>query len=162
MIVRFIARDDKRWGLVAPALAALIPLVAILTHFSTYDRSADTRDAVNGERILSAVAPDAVIWSYWDVRTTLLYLTAVKRVRPDVQVLDHRSYAKYGSLDDAMIAVDVGTDSSLRGRPSYFIPPDDHERAAAARRLVLDPVLRVDLPYGFDYRGSGWLYRVRR
>jgi hypothetical protein len=161
-IGRFIARDDKRWKLVAPTLAALIPLIAVLTHFSTYDRSTDRRDAVNGERILSTVAPDAVIWSYWDVRTTLQYLTAVKRVRPDVQVLDHRSYAKYGSLDDATIADDVGTDSSLGARPYYFIPPNDQERATVAHRLVLDPVLRVDLPYGFDYRGSGWLYRVRR
>jgi hypothetical protein len=162
IIGRFIARDHKRWESLAPALAALIPLIAVLTHFSTYDRSTDTRDAVNGERILSAVAPDAVIWSYWDVRTTLQYLTAVKRVRPDVQVLDHRSYAKYGSLDDATIADDVSTDSLFATRPYYFIPPNDQERATVAHRLVLDPVLPVDLPYGFDYRGSGWLYRVRR
>jgi hypothetical protein len=159
---RFATRYHTRWGLLAPALAVLIPVVALVTRFSTYDRSADTRDAVNGERILSTVAPHAVIWSYWDVRTTLQYLNVVKHVRPDVTVLDHRSYAKYGSLDDAAVAVDVGLDSSFGSRPYYFIPLTDEERAAAARRVGLDPVLPVDLPYDFDNRFSGWLYRVRR
>jgi Gpi18-like mannosyltransferase len=159
---RFIPSEHKRWALLGPPLAVLIPVLAVVMHFSTYDRSRDTRDAANGKRILSAVAPNAVIWSYWDVRTTLQYLTIVKHLRPDVTVLDHRSYTKYGYLDDAVVGVDVGKDSSFATRPYYFIPLTEEQRATVARRFALDPVLPIDLPYAFDYRFSGWLYRVRR
>jgi hypothetical protein len=162
MIGRALQRDRKVWQPMLPALAVLIPLVALVSHFSTYDRSADRRDTENGERILSAVAPNAVIWSYWDVRTTLQYLTRVQGFRSDVSVLDHGVYGKYQSTDDAVIAVDVAQDPSLAHRPYYFVPPSPQEQAQAAQSLSLEPVVSVDLPFGFDYRGSGWLYRVRR
>lgn len=157
-----IARAEVRVHLLVPALAVLIPLVAIAAHFSTFDRSADRRDALNGEKILSAVAPNAVIWSYWDVRTTLQYLTAVEHVRPDVEVLDHRAYANYRSLDDGTVALDIGMDPAFAGRPYYLIAPSDAERAAVAQHFALEPVVPIDLPYGFDYRGKGWLYLVHR
>jgi hypothetical protein len=144
------------------ALAVLIVVVAVASRFSTYDRSGDTRDAVNGGRVISTVAPGAVVWSYWDVRTTLQYLTVVEHERPDVTVLDHRAYAKYGSIDDAVVAVKVARDPSFAGRPYYFITASEGERATAGQSIGLEPVLPIDLPYSFDDRFKGWLYRVRR
>jgi hypothetical protein len=149
--------------LAAAALAAVIPILALATRYSTYDRSSDTRNAENGGRILAALPPNAVVWAYWDVRTTLQYLTAARHERPDVTVLDHRAYAKYDTIDDATVALDVAADPAYAGRPYYFIPPFDSERAQVAARVALQPVARVDIPYGFDYyAGAGWLYRVVR
>jgi hypothetical protein len=159
---RSLARVDRRAQLLASSVAILIPLFAVVNHFSRYDRTGDKRDATNGMRILSAVAPDAVIWSYWDVRTTLEYLTAVEHVRPDVEVLDHRAYTKYRSLDDATVAVDIAADRKFTGRPLYYIPITGGQRAAVADQLELDPVLQIDLPYDFDNRYAGSLYLVKR
>jgi hypothetical protein len=160
-------RVDKRVLLLAPVLAFVIPLYAVATHYSAHDRSSDTRDQVNGETILSAMAPGAVVWSYWDVRTTLEYLTQVKHFRPDVQVLDHRMYARYGcagceGLGDASVALGVATDPLFISRPFYYLPIDPTQHGIVAARLRLDPVVQVDLPSGSDYRGTGWLYLVRR
>jgi hypothetical protein len=162
IIVSTFQRVDKRVLLLAPAVAALIPLYAVATHYSAHDRSGDTRDQVNGETILSAMAPGAVVWSYWDVRATLEYLTQVKHFRPDVQVLDDRTYAKYKSYDDGTVAIDIGLDPSFAARPYYYIPVFDFHRAAVAQRFRLKPIAPIDLPFGYDDRGRGWLYLVER
>jgi len=144
------------------AAALLIPLGAVASHYSSYDRSGDRRDLVNGERILSALPSHSVIWSYWDVRTTLQYLVEIENLRPDVTVLDHRAYGKYGTGNDVAVALGVAADPALAGRPLYYLPSNDQERQAVARRYTLRPAVKVEIPYGFDDRRNGWLFAVRR
>jgi hypothetical protein len=154
--------ESRRLPVVAGALGLLIPVAALATNYATYDRSSDTKDAVNGRRILAALAPNAVVWAYWDVRTTLQYLTEAGHVRKDVTVLDHRAYAKYRSISDYTVALDVATDPSLADRPYYLITPFDQDRASLAEKLTLEPVLTIELPYGFGDLGRGRLWRVER
>jgi hypothetical protein len=101
---------------------------------------------------------NAVVWSYWHVRATLQYLTEVKHLRPDVQ-LDDRTDAKYKSYDDGTVAIDIGKDPSFAARP-YYIPILEFHRADVAQRFTLKPVAPIDLPFGYDDRGRGWLYLV--
>jgi hypothetical protein len=142
---------------------ALVPTIAVIQHYHTYDRSGDNRDATNADGILSVLAPNAVVWSYWDVRTTLEYETAVAHRRPDVDVLDHRAYARYGcpncaAVGGVPIAIGMVHDPAFAGRPTYFVPVSDAQKAEVAKQLNVRPVIQIDLPYGFDQRGTGWLY----
>jgi hypothetical protein len=147
--------------------ALAIPLATLVIHYSTRDRSGDNRDAANGARILAAAAPNAVIWSYWDVRTTLEYLHSAEHVRPDVDILDHRAYGRYGcpgceGSGDAVVALGVASDPSLANRPFYYVPLTQAQLDSVAQKYRVKPVVRIETPFGFDYRGTGWLYRVER
>ena len=151
----------------AVIVAALaMPAWAFARGLSPYDRSRDVRDERNAARIFRALRPRAVVWSYWDVRTTLQYEHFVAKMRPDVEIVDHRAYARYQSDDDSAVALALARDRRYAHRPLYVIPGVVGERAEVAaleRRVRVKPVLKLGKPSeAVVYNGGGHLYLVER
>jgi transmembrane protein TMEM260 (protein O-mannosyltransferase) len=156
------AESGPGWGAIVATAAVLVPVYAVATHYSTYDRSGDRRDAATGMRILDLVEPGATIWSYWDVRETLLALTLAEHVRPDVTVLDDRAYRTYGQRDTSVV-VGAAEDAAAAGRPFYVVSLYNFIFDALTQAgFRLEPVATIELPSGFDDRFSGTLNRVTR
>jgi len=145
---------------------AVVPLVSLLTGYHGHDQSHETTDRLNAERILAALPAHAVIWSYWDIRTTLQYLHAVDGVRPDVTILDDRADAQLGgegayAASYDLVANAVASDPKLAGRPIAFIPypyESPYANRTGIVRYQLRQFLVVQRPYGFDFLPDGWLY----
>jgi hypothetical protein len=148
------------------SLSLVGPGWAFAHGISRYDRSGDKRDERNATRILLALKPNAVVWSYWDVRTTLQYEHFAEKMRPDVDILDHRAYVEYESDTDADVALAIARDRQYAGRPVYVLPGVAYEQSEVATlRTEFDvrPVLHVGEPSeAVDYRGGGRLYFVER
>jgi Ca2+/Na+ antiporter len=173
-IISVARRGTRRDGSAMPRLIAGAVIVAALAMpawafargFSRYDRSRDVRDQRNAARILLALKPGAIVWSYWDVRTTLQYERFVAKVRADVEIIDHRAYVRYRSDDDAAVALALANDPRYAHRPLYLIPGVEGEQsevAALRTRFGVKPVLKLGEPSeALAYHGGGHLYIVER
>jgi Protein of unknown function (DUF2723) len=167
-------RGTRRGGPAMPRLttgaviiaALAMPAWAFARGLSPYDRSRDVRDERNAARIFLALRPRAVVWSYWDVRTTLQYEHFVAKMRPDVEIVDHRAYARYRSDDDSAVALALARDRRYAHRPLYVIPGVEGEKAEIAAlktQFGVKPVLKLGEPSeAVVYHGGGHLYLVER
>lgn len=142
----------------------LIPADALKSGYRRYDQSRNHQDEINARTILSALPPRAVIWAYWDVRTSLQYEHFVEGVRPDVTIFDHRSSQGVGSPFAATydaVAEAVERDPRLTGRPVCYIPYP-YQAVVSAPGYTLRPLVRVGRPWGLNRLEPGWLYEVKR
>lgn len=114
-------------GLLAPSVADLA------TRRAEADRSRDTGAAEWLDSVLPAIAPDAILISWWSTSTPLWYAELVDGRRTDIEVLDDRTILDrgYGSA--------LGVIGRFFGaRPVYVIRanPRDLAEVQAAWRLL--------------------------
>jgi len=129
-----------RW--MVPGLAALALVAHALISFpATYERvdASHDRDArVWLNATFQALAPDAVIISWWSYSTPMWYGQYVEGLRPDVLVMDDRTI-----LDAGLVDVHGAIERYLGERPVYLIRlPRDIEAIASRHRLSLVQGLR--------------------
>jgi hypothetical protein len=122
-------------GAVALLLGAalLVPTWQSLTaRHDAIDRSADTATATWMRQALDALAPDAVVMSWWSYSTPLWYGTLVEGRRPDVTIVDDSNlvYQNLGTAADVIA-------SYLGRRPVYVIRSSGADLQALAVRFVL-------------------------
>ena len=121
--------------LVVPTLLSLEPRAAVA------DRSDDRRAKVWVDRAMAAMAPDAVVVSWWSFSTPLWYAQHVEGQRPDVAIIDDRT-----RLDEDLGDIYDVIDANLPNRPVYVIRADPREVRELGLRYQLDPI------DGFDAR----------
>jgi hypothetical protein len=147
---------------------AAVPLVAVVSRYGSYDQSGNRVDLVNAQRILAALPPHAVIWVYWDIRTTLQYEHFVDGQRPDVTILDLRSVREMGGAPAFdQFAVAASFDPALKGRPLCIIPdphvnPDPTASSTPGSDFYLRRLAPIVRPYGYGYVSGDWLYLIQR
>ena len=141
----------------------LLPVNGLRANYRSLDAHAIRRNERNGLAVLRALPASCVLWSYWDLRSELMYLRYVENVRPDVTILDHRSTTLLGSsfAVSATSLYDGVTSSALyRGRPVCFVPlPGEPASSDTVAATVLT---RTDRPWGLSYRTPGEVYLLER
>lgn len=103
--------------------------LAVVPAIGRYDRldlSGDRRGRVVVDTTFRAVAPDAVIISWWSMSTPLWYGQHVEGRRPDVTILDDRDI-----LDDGYGDTVAAVEAHLGKRPVYLIRHEDQIEALA-------------------------------
>jgi hypothetical protein len=115
------------------AAALLVPTAADLgDRRAEFDRHADAGAQAWLDEVLPALAPDAVVVSWWSTSTPLWYAQLVQARRTDVEIVDDRTILDrgYGTTDGA-IGLFLGT------RPVYVIRASERDLAdvLAAYRL---------------------------
>jgi hypothetical protein len=144
------------------ARSRFLPVVAFVGHYAAHDESDNRRDLETARTVLRVAPRHAVIWAYWDVRTSLQYEHFVEGKRPDVTILDHRSSIELKStfavtyLD---LARGAAADPALAGRPLCFIGPP-YLPAITRPGFTLRRLATIRLPWGFQYLGRGPVYLV--
>ena len=122
------------------ALALLLPtLQAIPIRFAAVDESQDRKAASWTDHVLSTMAPDALIVSWWDYSTPLWYAQRVEGRRPDLTIVDDRT-----RLDEGLGDITDVIDANLGHRPIYVIRDDPDEIVLLAARYQLDPIDGAD------------------
>jgi hypothetical protein len=99
------------------------------------DRHADTAAAQWLDEVLPALAPDAVVVSWWSASTPLWYAQVVEGRRTDVFVADDRTILDEG-LGDAVSTID----RFLGQRPVYAIRANGEDVAELMEKFELLPV----------------------
>jgi hypothetical protein len=119
----------------ALVLALLVPSVGDLpARRAQADRHLDTEAGYWLSQVLPALAPDAVVVSWWSTSTPLWYAKYVLGERPDIDVVDDRTM-----LDlDLGGALDV-IDRYLGTRPVYVIRANGRDLAEVMAAFVLVP-----------------------
>jgi hypothetical protein len=132
--------------LIVPTLAAVAP------RYPEVDESADTATQSWLDATLPALAPNAVLISWWSYSTPLWYAQFVEGQRPDVFVVDDRTM-----IDQHLGTADEVIARYLGQRPVYVIRlPEDLD--ALRTHYVLTPVsLGGGWPDGTLYRVDGVL-----
>jgi hypothetical protein len=129
-----------RLDLVAPAVL-VVSLLGLAVAPATGRVQAPPPAATDGRAFLraafEAVAPDAVIISWWSYSTPLWYGRYVEGDRPDVTIIDDRDI-----LDDGYGDVEHAIDRWLGQRPVYIIRLGSDVPPLAAR-YELEPVASV-------------------
>jgi hypothetical protein len=119
-------------------VAALLLAPAVLGapgRLPALDESGDRSAADWTDRALAAMAPDAVIVSWWSFSTPLWYAQRVEGRRPDLTIIDDRT-----RLDEGLGDVTAVIDANLATRPVYVIRSDPDEVAQLAARYQLEPI----------------------
>lgn len=80
--------QDTRFYWPARLLLVATLLVAVAWNWQRVDRSADWSAREQGEEVLDAVAPDAIIVGWWDTVPVVQYLQLVENRRPDVLAIN--------------------------------------------------------------------------
>jgi hypothetical protein len=114
------ARRAERATAVAAAIVGIVLLLPAIGELDARrqaaDRSTDTGAQQWLDEALPAVAPNAVLVSWWSTSTPLWYAQRVQGLRPDVTIVDDRTM-----LDEGLgRAVDV-ISANLGKRPVYAI-----------------------------------------
>jgi transmembrane protein TMEM260 (protein O-mannosyltransferase) len=147
MIPRRVAPSVAEWLSVALAIALLVPGIAVAsTSRRAADRSFDHSAQLWLDEALPALAPNAVVVSWWSLSTPLWYAQNVEGRRPDVFIVDDRTILDldFGSATGVV-------DRFFGQRPVYVIRLNDHDLG-----LILD---HYDLTKLFG-NGSDALYQV--
>jgi Protein O-mannosyl-transferase TMEM260-like len=144
-------------GVAAAAVVSIGLLVPSLLGSSTVramaDRSRDTEARTWVDEALTAVAPNAVLVSWWATSTPLWYAQKVQGERTDVFIVDDRT----------MLDLDLGgaTDvigANLGHRPVYVIRANPHDLGLVTALFQIQPVLdAAGRPIG---AGATALYQV--
>jgi hypothetical protein len=123
----------------AMAIAAVILLVPSLVGFNAraqlVDESTDTAAQDWTHDVLAALAPNAVVVSWWSYSTPLWYATIVDGLRPDISIIDDRT-----RLDCDLGELDHVIDLYLPTRPVYLIRNGTSELPALEGRFQLVPI----------------------
>jgi 4-amino-4-deoxy-L-arabinose transferase-like glycosyltransferase len=141
---RFDGGDGRRgWtgtlvrpvGLVVVALLLVGPsLLALPARAGSpaIDESGNTAAQVWTDDVLGALAPDAVVVSWWSYSTPLWYATIVDARRADICIIDDRDRLDFnlGDLDQVI-------DRYLATRPVYLIRNGSSELGALAGRYTI-------------------------
>src|SRR5207244_680601 len=117
------------------------------------DRSGDTGAASWSSETFAAVAPDAVVVSWWATSTALWYGQKVDGLRSDIFIVDDRTMLDLhlGGATDVIAA-------NLGQRPVYVIRANPRDLGLVLAKFDLQPVVGADgQPIG---EGSSALYRV--
>lgn len=119
---------------VTMAAVLLVPTLFTLdARFARVDRSRDDVAARWVDHALTAMAPDAVIVSWWSYSTPLWYAQHVEGRRPDVAIVDDRT-----RLDDGLGDVTDVIDANLPERPVYVIRLEPAEIRTLEERYALE------------------------
>ena len=117
-------------GGVVLALAAILPLSALVIRYDVRDQSANREADLWVTSLHRALPQDAVIISWWSYSTPLWYHRWVLGERPDITIIDERNI-----IDDGWGTIDAAIRAHLNERPVYLVPPDwEVERLLAVFR----------------------------
>jgi hypothetical protein len=109
--------------IVAAAIVAVMLLIPTLNDLEPRrdkaDRSGDRSAQQWLDEALPAVAPDAVLVSWWSTSTALWYAQKVEGLRPDITIVDDRTM-----LDEGLGRAPDVISSNLGKRPVYVIRLD--------------------------------------
>lgn len=123
------------------SVALVLPSIAELpARYATVDRSHDVTARTWLDAALAALAPHAVVVSWWSYSTPLWYAQFIEGRRTDVWVVDDRT-----RLDEHLGAFTDVIDANLGRRPVYAIRVDPADIAVLVRRYDLTV---VSLPAG--------------
>jgi hypothetical protein len=137
LVARNLGESRGPEPVMAAALAAVLlaPTVAdVPVRLAAIDRSRDVSASVWVDRTLLAMAPRAVIVSWWSYSTPLWYAQLVEDRRPDIRIIDDRT-----RLDENLGGVTDVIDAYLPIRPVYVIRVEQTE--------IEDLEARYDLQY---------------
>lgn len=116
------------------ALVFVMPTVfALPARYLAVDLRDEHTAASWTDHVLSVMAPDAVIVSWWSYSTPLWYAQRVEGRRPDITIVDDRT-----RLDEHLGSLTDVIDANLATRPVYVIRLDRNEVALLAQRYQLD------------------------
>ncbi|MBA3235018.1 MAG: DUF2723 domain-containing protein [Chloroflexi bacterium] len=121
------------FGLVVPSVFAIPSRV----EGARAVREIDARDWT--DHVLDAMAPDAVIVSWWSYSTPLWYAQLVQGRRQDLTIVDDRS-----RLDERLGSMTDVIDANLGTRPVYVIRIDPKEIDLLTARYELEFIDGVD------------------
>lgn len=128
---------------VALGAALLVPTGLVLpARWRALDRSRDTSGSAWLDDAFAALAPDAVVVSWWSYSTPMWYGQLVERRRPDVWIVDDRTL-----LDQGLGTVSDVIDATLGRRPVYVIRVTESDIHDLAQRYTIEPVGRPDNLY---------------
>ncbi len=132
----------------AVAIALVAPTaIALPARWQSADASAQTWPTAWLDQAFVALAPDAVVLSWWSYSTPLWYGQAVEGRRPDVEVIDDQDAARPRASATCASVIDATIDH----RPVYLIRVQESEIQALTDRFRIEP---VGLP-GNLYRVTG-------
>jgi hypothetical protein len=122
------------------ALVVVMPTVfALPARYAAVDLRGEHTAASWTDHVLSVMAPDAVIVSWWSYSTPLWYAQRVEGRRPDITIVDDRT-----RLDEHLGSLTDVIDANLATRPVYVIRLDRSEVALLAQRYQLDYIDGTD------------------
>ena len=124
---------------IGAAILVVPSVLAVNVRAQLVDESRDTVAQEWTDEVLGAVAPNAVVVSWWSYSTPLWYATIVDGRRPDISIIDDRTRLDCG-LGELAHVIDL----YLPTRPVYLIRNGDSELPALTGRFQLVP---MNLPY---------------
>jgi len=131
-------RDPGNVVAIALAVALLVPTgTALADRWREVDRSRETWVEAWLDEAFAALAPDAVVISWWSYSTPLWYAQLVEGRRPDVWVVDDRT-----RLDMNLGRVTDVIEANLGRRPVYVMRLKGSEIQALEKRYAIEPVGR--------------------
>ena len=136
--------SSRRRGLGPATALATLALVVLLvptalavpTRHAAVDAREETEAQQWVDQALAAMAPDAVVVSWWSYSTPLWYAQRVEGRRPDIRIVDDRT-----RLDEDLGDYDDVIDANLPTHPVYVIRDDPREIEAIGQRYRIAPVL---------------------
>ncbi len=130
---------------IALGIALLVPTgLALSTRWRALDRSRETWVEDWLDQAFTAMAPNAVVISWWSYSTPLWYGQLVEGRRPDIWIVDDSTRGAQNLGDLATVI-----DANLGRRPVYVIRLQESDVQTLGIRYVIEPV---------DHPGN--LYRV--
>jgi hypothetical protein len=136
------AQPEARRSLVAVGLAVVLGALLLVPtavdaqgRLARVDRSDDHEARRWVQGALDAMAPDAVIVSWWSYSTPLWYAQRVEGQRPDIAIIDDRT-----RLDEDLGSLTDVIDANLATRPVYVIRLDRQEIQMLEDRYVLETI----------------------
>lgn len=123
--------------------AMLIPTaLSINTRWKDVDQSQATWAPEWLDQAFNAMAPDAMVVSWWSYSTPMWYGQLVEGRRPDIAIVDDSNVV----WDNMGTAADV-IDANLGKRPVYVIRVSDSDVQDLAKQFAIQPVGRPDNLY---------------
>jgi hypothetical protein len=134
-----------RWGSRGRVVATLVVVVALAapttfdltSRWREADRSGDTAGETWLDEAFGAMAPGAVVVSWWSYSTPMWYGQLVEGRRPDLSIIDDRT-----RLDEHLGEVDDVIDANLDSRPVYVIRAQGSDLQDVRDRFVIESVGR--------------------
>lgn len=119
----------------ALALALLVPTaIGLDARWQDADRSQDRTAQAWVDAAFGAMAPDAVVLSWWSYSTPMWYGELVEGRRPDVTIIDDSNL-----VWDQLGPLETVIDEYLGHRPVYLVRQSPADIAGLARRYAIQP-----------------------
>ena len=130
------------WGRrrTAATLVVVIALLAptatgLATRWHGADRSNDRAAAIWLDAAFGAMAPDAMVVSWWSYSTPMWYGQLIEGRRPDIAIIDDRT-----RLDQRLGDVGDVIDANLDTRPVYVIRAQGSDLQALGNRFAIENI----------------------